>query len=121
MKRRSLLLAGGLLVAPITAVGLLLLLLLLNLRTPSPTDLSRSVLLANPPPALRAPVTVRIATMNVWGVKYQCPHRAERMPAIGRALAKRHPDIVGFQEAFVRADRQALWRPLPTRPLRKYR
>ncbi len=95
--------------------------LLLNLRTPSPTDLAASVLLQCPPPSLATPVTVRIATMNVWGVKYQSPYRFVRMPAIGRALARHHPDIVGFQEAFVRADRQALLAPLETAGLPYHR
>jgi len=100
------------LVALLLLIAVLSLVLLLNLRTPSPTNLERSALLAHPPSPLRAPITVRIATMNEWGVKYQCPHRTERMPAIGRALADCHPDFVGFQEAFVQADRQALLAPL---------
>ncbi len=115
--KRIALLLGALLLAPVAVVGLLL---LLNFRTPCPTDAGRRLPVGNAAP-WRSPAVIRLATMNVWGVPYQCPYHAERMPAIGRALAKEHPDIVGFEEAFVGADRRALLAPLEKEGLHHHR
>ncbi|MCK5805937.1 MAG: endonuclease/exonuclease/phosphatase family protein, partial [Lentisphaeria bacterium] len=95
--------------------------MLLNLRTPSPTDLSVSGQLATPPPGLSESVTLRVVTMNVWGLKHLSSHRAERMPAIGARLAELNPDLIGFQEAFVKADRDALLIPLRKAGLEHHR
>lgn len=54
------------------------------------------------------PVRLRVATWNVWGLWLLSPRRAERMQVIAREIVKLKPDIVGFQEAFVAADRDLL-------------
>ena len=63
-----------------------------------------------PSPAVAgvAPIRLRVVTWNVWGLRWITPHRAERLQVVAREIAKLKPDIVGFQEAFVEADRQAL-------------
>jgi len=94
--------AGVAVVVPLIGTGCL------SLRTPSPTELSGSAQLATAPPGLSEPVTLRVLTMNVWGLKFLSDHRAERMPAIGARLAQLKPDLIGFQEAFVKADREVL-------------
>jgi endonuclease/exonuclease/phosphatase family metal-dependent hydrolase len=83
-------------------------LVLLNLRTPSETDLAKSVLLGNPPASLKQPLTVKVVTFNIWDLHPSGTHRDMRMPAIGEALAELAPDVVGFQEAFYEKDRQVI-------------
>lgn len=82
--------------------------LLLNYRTPSPTDLGQSQLLASPPEPLNRPVTLKIVTFNIWDLYYGSTHRPVRMGFIGSTLAALEPDIVGFQEAFIAKDRQVI-------------
>lgn len=67
------------------------------------------------PPKAFEPVRLRVVTWNVWGLWLITPRRAERMQVIAREIAKMKPDIVGFQEAFVAADRELLTTAL--RPL----
>ncbi|MFA6240318.1 MAG: endonuclease/exonuclease/phosphatase family protein [Candidatus Hydrogenedentales bacterium] len=77
----------------------------LNSRTPSPTDLSQSAQLKQPPAPLREPVTLKIVTFNIWDLYALSTRRAERMALIGEALVGFNPDIVGFQESWVKSDR----------------
>lgn len=53
------------------------------------------------------PITLKIATFNVWDY-YPFPNHERRMKEIGRFLARLDPDIVGIQEAFLEKDRQLL-------------
>lgn len=80
--------------------------LLLNYRTPSPTDLDESALLASPPAPAGGEITLKIVTFNIWDLYHEGTHRPERMAAIGRKLQELQPDIAGFQEAFIARDRQ---------------
>ena len=50
--------------------------------------------------------TVRILTLNCWGLKYLSQHRRARLAEIGRRLATHLPrlDIVGLQECWTYAD-----------------
>ena len=81
-------------------------LMLWNLRSPEvaePGEFQRS-----PPAETSAAIRMRVVTWNVWGLRWITPRRAERLEIVARETAKLKPDIVGFQEAFVEADRQAL-------------
>lgn len=80
----------------------------INGRTPSDTDLARSVMRVKPPPPLSGPVTLKVATFNIHSLPVVGYHRPTRMAAIGDALTALEPDIVCFQEAFIEADRRLL-------------
>lgn len=80
----------------------------LNFRTPAATDISHSAFLVTPPAPLLRPVTIRVATFNIFDLPPFGSHRAERMHAIGRRLAELAPDLIGFQEAFYPGDRSIL-------------
>ncbi|MFO7975783.1 MAG: endonuclease/exonuclease/phosphatase family protein [Candidatus Hydrogenedentota bacterium] len=82
--------------------------LLFNYRTPSPTDLSQSQLLASPPEPVKRTITLKIITFNIWDLYHESSHRSDRMKYIGSNLAALEPDIVGFQEAFIAKDRQVI-------------
>jgi endonuclease/exonuclease/phosphatase family metal-dependent hydrolase len=82
--------------------------LLRNRRTPSPTDLSKSVQLASPPAVLKNAVTLKVVTYNVHDLYVASDHRPERMRGIADALVALDPDIVGFQESFIAGDRALL-------------
>ena len=82
--------------------------LLLNLRTPAATDLASSAQLKDPPAALSKPVTLRVATFNIQALWIVGKHRDIRMPAIAEAVGQLAPDVIGFQEAFVKKDRDRL-------------
>jgi sphingomyelin phosphodiesterase 2 len=72
------------------------------------TDFSKSALLKNPPPKRTTPVTLKIVTFNIQALWLVGQNRPERMRAIPEFLAPLDPDLVGFQEAFVKADRDLL-------------
>ena len=82
--------------------------LLLNYRTPSPADLTQSVLLASPPAPAGGEITLKFVTFNIWDLYHEGTHRQERMAAIGRALQEMQPDLIGFQEAFIARDRRII-------------
>lgn len=52
------------------------------------------------------PPTLRIISLNCWGLKYISAHRSARLQEIGRQLSLAHPapDIVGLQECWTQAD-----------------
>lgn len=54
--------------------------------------------------------SLRILTLNCWGLKYISQHRAERLSEIGKRLATYSPqlDIVGLQECWTFADYVAI-------------
>lgn len=86
----------------------LLVCFLLNLRTPSATNLMRSGLLTSPPPPLSQELVLKVVTFNIKDMYWLSEHRPERMRAIGEKLVKLKPDLVGFQEAFIARDRELL-------------
>jgi endonuclease/exonuclease/phosphatase family metal-dependent hydrolase len=57
---------------------------------------------------LAAPVSLRIATFNIQDTYIVSENRAERMRAIAGKLGTLDPDIVGFQESFIKKDRGIL-------------
>ncbi len=85
-------------------------LMLWNLRPPAVAEPAASIFELRPPSSSSAtpPIRLRVVTWNVWGLHVLSPRRAERLPIIARETAKLKPDIVGFQEAYVQADRLAL-------------
>ncbi len=93
---------------------------LLNGRTQSDTHFQRSAMLAAPPKPLRESVTLKVVTFNVQDLIPVGKNRPERMRAIGAILTELDPDIVGFQEAFIRKDREILLDALAGSRLRYY-
>lgn len=91
--------------APFVVIGLAA---LFNSSTPSPTDLNASVLHAQPPDPLPAPITLRVVTFNIQDLWVVGRDRPARMRAIGQRLTELDPDIVGFQESFIEKDRTIL-------------
>ncbi|MBX3179454.1 MAG: endonuclease/exonuclease/phosphatase family protein [Candidatus Hydrogenedentes bacterium] len=85
---------------------------LFNGRTGAPTDFAESAALREPPPAAPAPVTLRVVTFNIQDLYLRSQDRPRRMKAIAAKLYTLDPDIVGFQEAFIAADREILMREL---------
>jgi sphingomyelin phosphodiesterase 2 len=65
-----------------------------------------SQMLRDPPPKSAEPASIRIVTLNCWGLKYISTHRQARLSEIGRLLATYAPelDIVGLQECWTYAD-----------------
>lgn len=59
-------------------------------------------------PSTTEPVRLRVLTWNVWGLLWMTQRREERLAAVAREVAAIHPDLVGFQEAFVTEDRQRI-------------
>ncbi|MBX7254935.1 MAG: endonuclease/exonuclease/phosphatase family protein [Candidatus Hydrogenedentes bacterium] len=111
--RRILNVFGALLVGFVLGFALLVgVCVALNSRTPAPTDLSHSEQLSHPPAPLREPVTLKIVTFNIWDLYALSTRRAERMALIGETLVGLNPDIVGFQEAWVEADRAIILKRL---------
>lgn len=104
---------GALLLGSLLGFGLLIAVCVaLNARTPSPTDLSQSDRLKHPPAPLRETVTLKIVTFNIWDLYAFSKRRTERMALIGETLVGLAPDIVGFQEAWVEADRDIVLKRL---------
>ncbi len=93
---------------PLLLVLLVCVLALFNGRVGAPTDYSKSQYLAESPPPLEEPKTVRIITYNIASAYGFTTNRPERMRAIAGVLTELDPDIVGFQEAFVKKDRALL-------------
>ena len=60
-----------------------------NARTPSETDLSKSLLLAQPPAPLAKEVTLKIVTFNIHGLYAVSKHRPERVRGIAQVLGPR--------------------------------
>jgi sphingomyelin phosphodiesterase 2 len=58
------------------------------------------------PTTSAAPASIRILTVNCWGLKYISSHRQARLSEIGRQLASHAPelDIVGLQECWTYND-----------------
>jgi len=56
------------------------------------------------------PTTLRIITLNCWGLKYISTHRHARLVAIGHALAAASPapDVVALQECWTQRDYLAI-------------
>ncbi|MHC4588709.1 MAG: endonuclease/exonuclease/phosphatase family protein [Planctomycetota bacterium] len=57
---------------------------------------------------LTKPVTLKIVTYNIQDIYFVSTYRIERMRAIAEKLCQLDPDIVGFQESFIRKDRNIL-------------
>ncbi len=72
------------------------------------TNFTESPLRKNPPPRLTAPVTLKMVTFNIQATWIVGTNRPARMRAIAEYLGPLDPDIVGFQEVFVPADRELL-------------
>jgi endonuclease/exonuclease/phosphatase family metal-dependent hydrolase len=53
-------------------------------------------------------VTLKIVTFNIQDIMLVSKARPERMRAIGETLSALNPDIAGFQESFIKKDRQIL-------------
>jgi endonuclease/exonuclease/phosphatase family metal-dependent hydrolase len=94
---------------------------LFNSRTGADTTYANSALLADPPPPLTEALTIRVVTFNIQDLMIVGAHRPERMRAIGETLTRLDPDIVGFQEAFIAADRDLLKEALAGSRLRHFR
>ncbi|KAL2789287.1 Endonuclease/exonuclease/phosphatase [Aspergillus keveii] len=58
----------------------------------------------------QTPSTIRILTLNCWGLKYIAKHRNERLSEIGRqlSLSSPAPDIVGLQECWTQQDYESI-------------
>ncbi len=72
------------------------------------TDFSESCYLAAPPKPLEEVFTLKIMTFNIQDLYIVGKDRPARMRHIGRVLTELDPDIVGFQESFIDADRAIL-------------
>lgn len=61
-------------------------------------------------PSHDTPASLRIITLNCWGLKYIAKHRNERLVEIGKQLAASDPapDIVGLQECWTQQDYRAI-------------
>ncbi len=74
--------------------------------------LTLSLALTASPAPEPAPTTLRVLTYNIWGIPIITPARAERVAAIGEALAEIEPDLVALQEVWMERDALALTRAL---------
>ena len=56
------------------------------------------------------PSSIRILTLNCWGLKYLATYRHERLSEIGRQLAHANPppEIVGLQECWTQQDYESI-------------
>jgi sphingomyelin phosphodiesterase 2 len=88
-----------------------------NDRVGVSTTFAESTLLAEPPPPLADPVTLRLVTFNIQDLHVVARDHEDRMRAIAKKLGTLDPDIVGFQEAFI-ADHRALLTEALTRETR---
>ena len=88
--------------------GLLLVLLLYNTRTPADSDLNAPWITNVEPTPWDSPRRLTFVTYNVHDLYRVSADRRLRLEAIGEALAKLDPDVVGIQEAFIASDRAAL-------------
>lgn len=53
-----------------------------------------------------SPTSIRVVSLNCWGLKYLAKHRHARLKYIGEELARRQPapEIVGLQECWTQED-----------------
>lgn len=79
-----------------------------NAKTPSETDLSKSVLKAKPPAPLTKEITLKVVTFNAHDMYVISRERTERMKGIAQVMRELDPDIVGFQEIWIEKDRKTL-------------
>ncbi|EAU33578.1 conserved hypothetical protein [Aspergillus terreus NIH2624] len=65
---------------------------------------------ASSAPGDSSPETIRILTLNCWGLKYIAKYRYQRLSEIGRqlALADPPPEIVGLQECWTQQDYESI-------------
>lgn len=58
----------------------------------------------------QAPTSLRIFSLNCWGLKYLAKYRYERLTEIGNQIASAdpRPDIVGLQECWTQQDYNAI-------------
>ncbi|RMY49984.1 hypothetical protein D0863_15000 [Hortaea werneckii] len=63
-----------------------------------------------PKKLLELPTSLRVISLNCWGLKFISKHRHERLVEIGRQLAKASPEpsIVGLQECWTQQDYLAI-------------
>lgn len=54
--------------------------------------------------------SIRILSLNCWGLKYISRHRQARLSEIGVRIASQHPppDVVGLQECWTQEDYQSI-------------
>ncbi|RAH49014.1 inositol phosphosphingolipid phospholipase [Aspergillus brunneoviolaceus CBS 621.78] len=76
-------------------------------QQPSPPSTATTAT-TNPPSS--SPTSIRILTLNCWGLKYIAKLRHERLTEIGRrlAIATPPPEIVGLQECWTQADYESI-------------
>ena len=72
------------------------------------TNFADSPLRKNPPAPLAAAVTLKLVTFNIQATWVVGKNRPARMRAIAEYLGPLDPDVVGFQECLVPADRDLL-------------
>ncbi|KAK4887971.1 hypothetical protein LTR28_003089, partial [Elasticomyces elasticus] len=63
-----------------------------------------------PTPPASPPPTLRIISLNCWGLKFLAKYRHERLTEIGNQIAHAQPspDIVGLQECWTQQDYNAI-------------
>lgn len=93
---------------PVALVLFVCIVALFNGRTGAPMDYSRSALLAQPPPPLTEPFTLKVVTWNIADAYLFTGNRPERMAGVAEKLIELDPDIAGIQESFIQKDRELL-------------
>ena len=106
--RGYLLLTILIILLPVLLAGVVCVLYFFNAVTEVSDHVQTSPMLLDPPPPLAAPVELKVVTFNIQDLPLVSSHRRERMRAIAAKLLVLDPDIVGFQEAFVKKDRELL-------------
>lgn len=89
-------------------------------HNPMPQDFRQSVYKDAERKPLAKPITLKIVTYNIQDTWVVGRNRPERMYAISRKLAELDPDIVGFQESFIKKDRDILIKELTSKSRLKY-
>jgi len=89
-------------------VAALFVLSFFNTRTEISAAFTESVVLHGEEGVLQSPLELKVATFNIQDLPFIGENRPERMRAIAMKLLVLDPDVVGFQEAFVEADRNLL-------------
>lgn len=74
------------------------------------TDAMRNDTTATASSVLELPSSLRVISLNCWGLKFLSKHRHERLTEIGRQLASASPEpsIVGLQECWTQQDYLAI-------------
>lgn len=93
---------------PVALFAFVYVMSLLNGQTDSPTDFSKSVVFADPPPLLTEPITLKLVTYNIANAYLFAVNRPERIKGLVDKLKELDPDIAGIQESFIEKDRTAL-------------